>query len=324
MNTIQHDTTTPAITWLRNEYLAQPGMTKTRAAAELGISHKVLNSLLDGSYAGNMERQLAKLEEQRERLAASHSILPTCYTGEYIRTNVGETVINACNYAKIAHKIHVVYGVSQIGKTTAAKEYRRRYPETTILLELMPKPTISSIVRDLANALRVPTTRQSIADLMQALRAALSPRHLIIIDEAHQALDRQQGADALDVVRRLCDLSGCAAVLIITNLSGEPWDARIKRSPYIGQLDQLLRRGLPERLPSTPSLGDVRAIWEAYGFSEPDPDTTRTICALARRNCFGTIINYIALAAGEARHLDEAVNWDHFNHAIKRIGFQES
>ncbi len=59
----------PARIWLK-EYIEQPGMTKTRASDELGISHKVLNALLEGNYAGNADNQLAKLDEQRKRISA--------------------------------------------------------------------------------------------------------------------------------------------------------------------------------------------------------------------------------------------------------------
>ncbi len=127
-------------------------------------------------------------------------------------------------------------------------------------------------LRELADAMHLPGAGRSVAGLMHALRGALSPRHLIIVDEAHLALDRQQGADAPDVVRRLSDLTGCAVVLIFTT-----WDGQevVKKSSYGGQLEQVVRRGLKEELPPTPKVGDISAIWQAYGLGEPDEESAR-------------------------------------------------
>lgn len=304
----------PARTWLRDVYMTQPGMTKTKAAEELGISHKVLNALIEGNYTGNADNQLAKLDEQRCRISARYAH-PGHTPGQYIPTELGARVMKACDYAKIMHKINVVYGASQVGKTTAAREYLRRYPDTTILLQLFPKPTISSVLRDLADAMHLPGSHRSMADTLREIRRALSPRHLIIVDEAHLALDRQQGADALDVVRRLFDLSGCAVVLLVTDLDG----SAIKNSPHRAQLDQLSRRGLMEVLDPVPCRDDVRAIWSAFNLGEPDAETYRIVIALAKNNCFGSLISYIEIAAAEARQEGCSIDWSHFNHALLRM-----
>lgn len=311
----------PAVRWLVDVFLPSVGGKLSEAERRLGLSEKVLRGLIRGNYEGNAARQLAKLEEQRSLHAARLSAAPIkAAPGGYIPTELGQRVLNACHQAKITHGCHGVYGVSQSGKTTAAREYARRYPETTILLELLPGVTISSICRDLAAVLKISTARRSVATLMRMLCAALSPRHLIIVDEAHLALSRQQGADALDVVRRLSDLSGCAVVFIITNLEKHTNTARVRTSPFAEQLDQLLRRGLPEILPPTPTQKDVSAIWQAYGLPAPDAETARAVGALSRSNCFGTLLRIIAGAADEARQAGEAMDWGHFNRALARMG----
>ncbi|MBQ8377450.1 MAG: AAA family ATPase [Akkermansia sp.] len=311
----------PAVRWLVDDFLPSVGGKLTEAERRLGLSEKVLRGLIRGNYEGNAARQLAKLEEQRGLHAARLSARPvTASPGGYIPTELGQRVLNTCHQAKITHGCHGIYGVSQSGKTTAAREYRRRYPETTILLELLPGVTISSIVRDLAAALKIPTARHSVAALMRLLCAALSPRHLIIVDEAHLALTRQQGADALDVVRRVADLSGCAVVFIITNLEKHSNTDRVRTSPFAEQLDQLLRRGLPEILPSTPTQQDIAAIWQAFRLPAPTQDIQRTVHALARKNCFGTLLAIVRLAVAEARLNGAAVDLQHFSAALSRMG----
>jgi len=307
----------PAVQWLAGDFLPSIGGNLNEAERRLGISEKTLRGLLRGNYEGNASRQLAKLDEQRQRISAQDS-LAFASRSPYIRTEIMQRVWNVCDYAKVAHMLNMVVGVSQIGKTTAARAYKARYPETTVLVELLPKPTMFGMLRQIAAALRLPGSAcRSMGAAQQAVAAALSPRHLVIVDEANLALDRQQGADALDVVRRLYDLSGCAVVLLLTDLDG----SRFTSSRFAGQLDQLKRRGRAELLPEIPSAGDVALIWQAFRLPEPDADTARTVNALARKNCFGTLMAILRLAVAEARSAgNDGLDWQHFNAALRRLG----
>lgn len=315
-NAITTTTHHPAVQWLTGEFLPTIGGSLNEAERQLGLSEKVLRGLIRGSYEGNAARQLAKLDEQRKRITAQASAAMAGNT-QYIPTEIMQRVWNACDCAKAARLINMVVGVSQIGKTSAARAYRERYPETTILVELLPKPTMSGILRELATALRLPGSAcRSLAATQRAVRSALSPRHLIIVDEAHLALDRQQGADALDIVRRLHDLTGCGVVLLVTDLDG----SKFTNSPHAGQLDQLKRRGLSELLPDTPTANDVALIWQAFQLPAPTPDIQRTVHALARKNCFGTLLAIVRLAVAEARLNGAAVDLQHFSAALCRMG----
>lgn len=315
-NAITSTATHPDVLWLKDEFLPSIGGSLNEAERQLGLSEKVLRGLIRGSYEGNATRQIAKLAEQRQRITARASAALTGST-QYIPTEIMQRVWNAFDCAKAAGLINMVVGVSQIGKTTAARAYRERYPETTILVELLPKPTMSGILRELATALRLPGSAcRSLAATQRAVRAALSPRHLIIVDEAHLALDRQQGADALDIVRRLHDLTGCGVVLLVTDLDG----SKFTNSPHAGQLDQLKRRGLSELLPETPTANDVALIWQAFQLPTPTADIQRTVHALARKNCFGTLLAIVRLAVAEARLNGAAVDLEHFNSALCRMG----
>lgn len=299
----------PARLWLVNSYLPRVGGNMTKAAAELGISHKTLNALRAGTYEGSVDSQLAKLDEQRRRLSAGAPAVGC------IQTEIVQRVWKTCDAAKAARLINWVIGQSQIGKTTAAREYEKMYPETTILIRLSQKPTITSVLRELHLATRLPGAFRSAADTMHRLRDKLTARHLIIVDEAHLALDRQQGADALDIVRELYDRCGCGVTLLVTDLDGN----KVTRSPQFGQLEQLTRRGLPEILPPTPSKQDVEAIWTAFGLGQPDPDTRKTVAALVRRSCFGELFQRLRLAVATTSRAGVEMNWAAFNDALHRM-----
>lgn len=303
----------PALSWLRNDYLPSLDGNMSRASRELGMSHKVLNALLAGHYAGNTEAQLAKLDEQRLRISAQARVEGVDL--EHIPTQLMGRIWNVCDASKTAHLCNFIAGKSQIGKTTAAEAYKRRYPETTILLRMPTRPTVSSLLRELVLAAGLPKTRCT-ADALEALRGHLSPRHLIIADEVHLALTRGQGLDALDILRELYDRCRCGLVLIVTDIGARD----IVKGPHAEQLGQFEKRGEWELLPDAPSAQDVAAIWEAYGLPQPDAETQRTIGALARQSCFGQFVHRLKLAACMARQQGRNLTWADFIASATRMG----
>lgn len=301
----------PARIWLK-EYIEQPGMTKTRASDELGISHKVLNALLEGNYAGNADNQLAKLDEQRKRISAI--VRMDGVDLDHIPTAMAQRIWSAADAAKTAHLCVTVCGKSQIGKTTAVEKYKMMYPETTIFFRMPTRPTITTLVRELTEAAGLPKGR-SVWEGMSRLRSFLCARHLIIADEVHLALTRRQGVDALDALRELFDRCKCGLLLIVTDIGAR----EMTKGAFAERLAQLERRGEWEILPETPTNKDVRAVWEAYGLPEPDAETQRQIGAMARNSCFGQYVHRLKLAASVAQQEERKLTWPDFLNAASRM-----
>ncbi len=301
------------LSWLREDYLPAIGHNYSRAERELGMSAKTVRTLAAGTYSGDLARQVSKLEEQRVRLSSMQDLRRTA--SGVVPTELLRRVWAACDAAKAGHLINWVVGVSQIGKTTAARAYRDRYPETTVLLRLPVRPTLTSALAYLADALRLQGKRRSVADTLRRLAATLTPRHLIIVDEANLACDTSRGAEVLDALRELFDRSGCGVVLMVTDLRG----SIVTESEYAGRLEQLVRRGLWEVLPSAPSEADVRLIWENFGLPEPDRETAAAIGALARDTCLGELTNRLRLAQAAALTGGRELCWDDFRAALRRL-----
>ncbi len=304
----------PAVEWLRNEYLPTIGNNMTRAADELGISDKVLRGLLSGNYAGNRAAQLAKLEEQRQRLTAQVRSLQGQDLA-HVQTELMARCWSAFEAAKRAHLANYVCGKSQIGKTTAAEAYKQAYPETTVFFRMPTRPTIASLTAELLKAARLPKGR-TVAEGMAKLCDTLSPRHVIIADEAHLALTRRQGIDALDVLRELYDRTGCGLVLIVTDIGGR----EVVKGPWAEQLLQIERRGEWEILPAAPSSKDVLAIAAAYGLERPEAETWRIVEAMARATCFGQFVHRLKMAAVIAQGEGRPVTWQDFININARMG----
>lgn len=304
----------PALLWFKGELLPALGGNMTAACREVGISPKTIKGLISGEYGGNAARQLAKLEEARASLSARVSRMDDLDL-EHVQTALMNRVWANCDAAKVCHMLNYVGGKSQIGKTTALEAYAAKYPETTYLMRMPSRPTISSMLRELLLVCGLPAA-SSVDAAMRTLRAHLSKRHLLLVDEAHLALTRKEGLDCLDFLRELWDRCKCGMVLAVTDVGARS----IVRGPHAERLVQFERRGAWDILPPCPSQGDVAAIWRAYGLPEPQESVKRQIAAMVRATCFGQFCKWLKVAKVEASSKGRALCWDDFIDVAERLG----
>lgn len=304
----------PAVRWLNEELLPALGGNMSKASRELGISHKTLGLLARGEYKGDVAGQLAKLEEQRQRLGNLSAWRKADTALESIPTELMRRIHAACDAAKITHMVNIVAGRGQIGKTTAARAYARRYPETTVLVDVPAVCTAGSLTAELLEACGL-TVPNSVAERARLLRKHLTARHLVILDEAHEAMKDRAGLDALSVVRQLFNRCGCGVVLLVTDTTA----VEMVRGKFARDLEQLTRRGEWEMLDPVPTAADVRLIWEAYGLPEPDEQTRRVVNAMVKASCFAQLSRRLRQALYVANTAGRSVCWQDFLDACQRM-----
>ncbi len=305
----------PLVIWLADMY-EKHGRNKSALVRTLGgiISSKTVQLLLEGRYPYDVPGMLAKLQEAKDRLNGQLAPAEAADLA-HIPTPMMRRMWAAFDAAKSAHLVSLVAGKSQIGKTTAAEAFGMRYPDTTVFMRMPTRPTVSSVLQELVAAARLPKCRTN-DEAVARLRDKLTPAHLIIVDEAHASLGRQQGADALDLLRELYDRCGCGLALIVTDTGARDFI----RGKFAGQLAQLERRGEWELLPSEPNPADMQAVWQAYGLPEPDEQTRAGIFAMARSSCFGQFVHRLKWADVQARRAGQQLSWQFFlaaTHAMK-------
>lgn len=305
----------PALLWFKEELLPALGGNMTAACREVGISPKTIKGLISGEYGGNAARQLAKLEEARGTIAARGAMTSRERDLLHVQTALMNRIWAVCDASKVSHLLNYVEGKSQIGKTTALEAYAAKYPETTYLMRMPTRPTVTSMLRELLAVCGLPAARTA-DGAMRLLRGHLSARHLLIVDEAHLALTRKEGLDCLDCLRELFDRCKCGMVLAVTDVGAQS----IVRGPHAERLIQLEKRGEWSILPTCPSQGDVAAIWRAYGLPEPEEGVKRQIAAMARASCFGQYCHRLQIAKVEAAERGRLISWDDFLAVAERTG----
>ena len=108
------------------------------------------------------------------------------------------------------------------------------------------------------------------SEIMTNLGKAITPRNVIIVDEAGHLLNRSgRPGGAIEILRDLHDLYNCGIALIFTDV----YLAEIKRGRNAQYFEQFLGRlEFPLEIPEIPRRDEVRQVLQSF-FGEVDEET---------------------------------------------------
>lgn len=293
------------IDWLRG-YRDENKLSVAQLAKQIGYSTTVTGRVLNGNYSADMVAFCKAVADFRATVQAR------ALTGRevgFVHTQVALDVIAAANAARVDRKVIMVRGVSQIGKTTAIKEYAAANSTSVVLVRMPTNPTARKLGSRLCAAVGCSNPRSD-EDAMQALTKKITDSTLIIVDEFHQAFYAgvQGVRGAVEWLRELKDETDCGLLISLTELP----DVDLSSNRIKGMLVQLHQRGQTVSLAATPSKKDIRLIAEHYGLSEPPNDVWAIITKLGRENAFGKLMYRFKLAQRSAYLSGQELTWDYF------------
>lgn len=247
---------------------------------------------------------IARLKKTVEARAAVHQ------TG-FIETSVWKRVDWLCRRAFIRQKIGVIYGESQIGKTTCLEEHARRNNSGQTTLVEIPVGGMQHMCRRIAKALHVPY-QTNVERMQEDITGALDGSKLLILDEVHRIFTTYHSKSVmkcLDTIRSIHDQSKCGLVLCGTNvLKNQMLDGA-----FAQYLKQLRRRRIYElQLPSVPPREDLDAMAAKFGLRPATGEAEEIIQHIAKEDGFGRYIIQLTDAAEIAAHKKEKLTWPHF------------
>lgn len=257
------------ILWLLG-HAEEHGWSVKVLASKVGCSAKPLLGVLNANYGYNPANIIRLVSLYRERFEARKMVVDI----PFVDTSISQRIHKAIEYGRTYGEIVSIIGHSQWGKTTAITEYQRRKQaqgdDTVIILRMPVDPSPHRVSLDLCEALGI-SRRLSYARAMRHILQTVTSRHTLIIDECHQAtMAHARGKKTIEMLREIYDMTGCALVLVGTNVWGAALNGQIVQE-WAGVLDQTVLRGTNIQLPPHLSYDDMQAIWQAYGL--PDPDT---------------------------------------------------
>lgn len=175
---------------------------------------------------------------------------------DFIENPISKKMWDLCDKARRRHKIALIYGESQIGKSTSLIVYKERHNHgETIYVRMPTHASMGVILRELAIVLNISPALKTI-ELRRAVMNCFDERMLLIVDEAHEA-----SAAALNFCREIHDRRKCGVVFAGTNVLRQSLTSGVEAKNF----RQLLLRGLPPLLlPAQPSPAVLAAFARAY------------------------------------------------------------
>jgi DNA transposition AAA+ family ATPase len=235
----------------------------------VGYSENTIYRIFSGRYIhAETKRQLdvpedlvkaihSFLELERERFLGGKT--------EFVKTPTAARIWHGCNIARESRSPVFIWGVPQIGKTTALERYAQDNNHgRTVYVRMKAASGLGGMVRRIAEKVGV-SPKSNTSNLVDYIKGALTQDMVLILDEVHLLAYTYRKASffgCMEVIREIFDETHCGLVLCGTKLLQDELTAR--------ELEQLLKRGVHRiALPEAPTRSDVAAILEAAGLDFP-------------------------------------------------------
>lgn len=276
-------------------------------ALESGLSTGTISSFINDKYNGDNERVSQILQRWLEKY---HAVAELPEPPRFVETQTVKQIWTSMRFASLTESIAVVCGNPGVGKTEAAREYRRTNNNVWMITITPSCASVLECLTELAFELGMNDAPRRKGPLSRALRRRLEgTQGLVIIDEADHL-----GAEVLEELRLLQESTRIGLVLmgnhrVYSNMTGGNRTVEFAR---------LFSRIAKRTAINKTKKADVKAIadaWQINGEKELE-----LLQQIAQKPGVLRILNHsLRLAAMTAHGKGERVNEDYLRQAFREL-----
>ncbi|WP_134689330.1 AAA family ATPase [Escherichia coli] len=276
-------------------------------ALESGLSTGTISSFINDKYNGDNERVSQMLQRWLEKY---HAVAELPEPPRFVETQTVKQIWTSMRFASLTESIAVVCGNPGVGKTEAAREYRRTNNNVWMITITPSCASVLECLTELAFELGMNDAPRRKGPLSRALRRRLEgTQGLVIIDEADHL-----GAEVLEELRLLQESTRIGLVLmgnhrVYSNITGGNRTVEFAR---------LFSRIAKRTAINKTKKADVKAIadaWQINGEKELE-----LLQQIAQKPGALRILNHsLRLAAMTAHGKGERVNEDYLRQAFREL-----
>ncbi|MCZ5536670.1 AAA family ATPase [Escherichia coli] len=276
-------------------------------ALESGLSTGTISSFINDKYNGDNERISQILQRWLEKY---HAVAELPEPPRFVETQTVKQIWTSMRFASLTESIAVVCGNPGVGKTEAAREYRRTNNNVWMITITPSCASVLECLTELAFELGMNDAPRRKGPLSRALRRRLEgTQGLVIIDEADHL-----GAEVLEELRLLQESTRIGLVLmgnhrVYSNMTGGNRTVEFAR---------LFSRIAKRTAINKTKKADVKAIadaWQINGENELE-----LLQQIAQKPGALRILNHsLRLAAMTAHGKGERVNEDYLRQAFREL-----
>lgn len=276
-------------------------------ALESGLSTGTISSFINDKYNGDNERVSQMLQRWLEKY---HAVAELPEPPRFVETQTVKQIWTSMRFASLTESIAVVCGNPGVGKTEAAREYRRTNNNVWMITITPSCASVLECLTELAFELGMNDAPRRKGPLSRALRRRLEgTQGLVIIDEADHL-----GAEVLEELRLLQESTRIGLVLmgnhrVYSNMTGGNRTVEFAR---------LFSRIAKRTAINKTKKADVKAIadaWQINGEKELE-----LLQQIAQKPGALRILNHsLRLATMTAHGKGERVNEDYLRQAFREL-----
>ncbi|EGD4699900.1 AAA family ATPase [Escherichia coli] len=281
--------------------------TYAQIARESGVAAGTLSAFVNNKYNGDNERVAQTLERWLENY---HRAAELPEPPRFVETRTARQIWTSMRFASLTESISVICGNPGVGKTEAAREFRRTNNNVWMITITPSCASVLECLTELAYELGMNDAPRRKGPLSRALRRRLEgTQGLVIIDEADHL-----GAEVLEELRLLQESARIGLVLmgnhrVYSNMTGGNRTVEFAR---------LFSRIAKRTAINKTKIDDVKAIadaWQITGENERE-----LLQQIAQKPGALRILNHsLRLAAMTAHGKGERVNEDYLRQAFREL-----
>lgn len=281
--------------------------TYAQIARESGVAAGTLSAFVNNKYNGDNERVAQTLERWLENY---HHAAELPEPPRFVETRTAHQIWTSMRFASLTESISVICGNPGVGKTEAAREFRRTNNNVWMITITPSCASVLECLTELAYELGMNDAPRRKGPLSRALRRRLEgTQGLVIIDEADHL-----GAEVLEELRLLQESARIGLVLmgnhrVYSNMTGGNRTVEFAR---------LFSRIAKRTAINKTKIDDVKAIadaWQITGENERE-----LLQQIAQKPGALRILNHsLRLAAMTAHGKGERVNEDYLRQAFREL-----
>ena len=198
--------------WLWGYTFDVLGNSKTELTRAIGYDYRFVYDVFTGAYDGELDTFCAAIQALKLRAAQEMPL---------VQTLVVKRIVEALDYAANFSAMVSITGPTGRGKTYTAKVWARQHNHgRTRYIRVPSGCSRRQLVTMLCNSCGIGVNGHKTTDLERRLFTAFTSRNVIIVDEAGHLIPTayRAGTAAIELLRDLHDICGCAVVMIFTDV----------------------------------------------------------------------------------------------------------